>query len=543
MKKLYFNLLILVSAQVLGADFSILHTNDLHSYFDGVVVKDGNDIIRKGNYARLATAIKETRSQLERSDDFTVLIDAGDFYSGTLFHALAPRKELSSFPEYEYFNYLQYDLITLGNHEFDAGVVGFDIMLDKIRALGNKTPLVSTNFNIPEKHKDVILTSLVKEYPTTDGVLKLGFLGALGPDGCKVSATYRESYSFAGFNDEKSKEKWKDLYKKLKEEAAKLKAQGAQVIILSIHGGGEEDEKIAKKVSDIDVIIAGHTHESYVKKVGDTLISQAGYYGQELGVLPFHYEEGKLTFKGKLNNQDHKVIITDEIKEDPFIAEKIDEYVDEINVILESDNLPLANASILSANHDLPSHSEIKNELGTFITSRVLESVKKEESSIDLYFTTTGLIRSGLYKDVDYTASELFKILPLGFGENFSVGTPVVSFYLTKKEFKRMVDFLYLYAKTDDKYMPVFSSTVEVEFRKWGVPFINRIKELKVGGVSFDDLPELIHISTNEFIFKNVQFVKDKTFGLLKFIPKDAAGNEVKEVPYYASEFENLLGN
>lgn len=326
-------------APIFGAEFTIFHTNDLHSYFDGVLKKEEGEVIRKGNYARLATAIKTTRAQaLESGDDFTILVDAGDFYSGTLFHAIAPREDRSEFPEYEYFMGLGYDMVTLGNHEFDAGMLGFDHMMEKVRNLGAGVPIVSTNFNIPEKHQDVILTSLIKDYPTSDGNIRLGFLGALGPDGCKVSTAYREQYSFVGFDDEKSKDKWRKLYKRLKKEAKVLRAQGAQVIILSIHGGGKEDEKIAKKVKDIDVIIAGHTHESYLKKVGDTLVAQAGYYGQQLGVLPFSFQNGKLTFKGKLNNHSHKILITEEIKEDPEVKEKMESYQKSVNQILRDQN-------------------------------------------------------------------------------------------------------------------------------------------------------------------------------------------------------------
>lgn len=533
-----------------AANFTILHTNDLHSYFDGVLIKEMEESSVKthGNYARLATAIRDTRrSQIAGGDDFTLLIDAGDFYSGTLFHAIAPRADIASFPEYEYFNELRYDVVTLGNHEFDAGTVGLDNMLDKIRSIGAKTPIVSTNFNIPEKHRDIIFTSMIKDYPLrhSNGVVKIGFLGALGPDGCKVSASNRKNYTFIGFNDKKSKVKWKKLYTKLKDEAAKLKQQGAQIIILSIHGGGDEDSKIAKKVKDIDVIIAGHTHESYLKQVGDTIISQADFYGQQLGVLPFHFDEKaqKLTFKGKINNSDYKIIINETIKEDPVIATRIDEYRDEVNAILAEQNLPAANTSVLTVKKDMPSNSKKVNPLGVYLTSRILKSVKKTDDSVDVFFTTTGLIRTGLFANYDYRASEIFKILPLGFGENFQVGTPVVSFYLTKKEFKHLVDFLYLYAKTDDKYMPVFSNSVMVKMRKWGIPFINKIKELKINGVDYKNLPDLVHIATNEFIFKNVQFVKKKTFGLLKFIPKDKLGHKVKEVPHYSSEFVNLMGN
>ena len=62
------------------------------------------------------------------------------------------------------------------------------------------------------------------------------------------------------------------------------------IICLSHSGTNEdssksEDEELARKVPDIDVIISGHTHtklEDYIKE-GDTYIVSCGNYGEALG--------------------------------------------------------------------------------------------------------------------------------------------------------------------------------------------------------------------------------------------------------------------
>lgn len=537
-------LLLSNAALASNVEFSILHTNDLHSYFDGVMEKRNGKIIQRGVYSRLAYAIKTIRSQkLEDGEDFVMLLDAGDFYSGTLFHAMAPRDDFEDFPEYDFFRELNYDAVTLGNHEFDAKDPGFYTMMKKIFKRKNEVPVVSTNFNIPTDLRHVLKPSIIKEFKDPSGgvLLKVGFLGALGPNGCKVSKGMRQKLDFRGFDDKRNKERWNEIIKALADEAKRIKSEGAQVIVLMLHGGGEEDEKIAKEVPLIDVIISGHTHEVYSKKVGRTVISQAGHYGKYLGVLPFRWNGSELTLRKSINDPTLTVDIDDSLPNDPEVAAQIQDYQKSIDEILKSEGLPKSTDVAFRSQVNLPKEFIFNSKLGSFITSKVRDSLKDHDESIDLYFTTLGLIRSGLYSDLNYTTSEVFKIMPLGFGEKYQLGTPTVSFHLSKSEIKKLIEFLLIYSALDKKFMPVFSDSLDVEIRKWGIPFLNKISKLELHGKDYDEWPELIHVSTNAFVFKYISFVNEKSFGIVKLIPKDKRGHRLKEVPKYKGEFPELL--
>src|SRR5262245_54843323 len=84
---------------------TILHTNDLHARLTPLENKNGG-------FAYLATAIRTERGNCNTC----ILLNAGDLVQGTpvstIFHGL---------PVFEVANLLGFDVMTLGNHDFDYG--------------------------------------------------------------------------------------------------------------------------------------------------------------------------------------------------------------------------------------------------------------------------------------------------------------------------------------------------------------------------------------------------------------------------------------
>jgi sulfur-oxidizing protein SoxB len=82
---------------------------------------------------------------------------------------------------------------------------------------------------------------------------------------------------------------------------------GAKVIVLLSHNGMDVDLKMASRVTGIDAIMGGHTHDgvpapTIVKNAnGQTLVTNAGSNGKYLGVLDFDVKDGRITdFRYKL---------------------------------------------------------------------------------------------------------------------------------------------------------------------------------------------------------------------------------------------------
>ena len=85
------------------------------------------------------------------------------------------------------------------------------------------------------------------------------------------------------------------------------RAKGAKVVVVLSHNGMDVDLKMASRVTGIDAILGGHTHDGVPQPVmvrnggGQTLVTNAGSNGKFLAVLDFEVKEGGVTdFRYKL---------------------------------------------------------------------------------------------------------------------------------------------------------------------------------------------------------------------------------------------------
>src|SRR5699024_7685823 len=78
------------------------------------------------------------------------------------------------------------------------------------------------------------------------------------------------------------------------------RAQGAAVVVLLSHNGMDVDLKLASRVTGIDAILGGHTHDGVPQPVivdnraGRTLVTNAGSNGKFVGVLDLDVRDGRL---------------------------------------------------------------------------------------------------------------------------------------------------------------------------------------------------------------------------------------------------------
>ncbi|MGB0770196.1 MAG: bifunctional metallophosphatase/5'-nucleotidase [Flavobacteriaceae bacterium] len=258
---------------------TILHTNDVHSHIDPFGPNDGRNA-NKGGVSRRATLIQKLRKE----NPNTLLLDAGDIFQGTPYF-----NYYGGELEFKLMSMLDYDLATIGNHDFDNGIDGLFAQLPHA-----KFDFVSANYDF----KNTLLDTHVKPYKIFNkGGIKIGVFG-LGVElqGLVNKDAYKETKYLSPI------EIAQDMSRILK-----TNEQCDLVICLS-HLGYEyknkqkvSDRSLARATKDIDLIIGGHTHTFLdtptieTNAVGKSvLVNQVGCYGLYLGKVDFY-----LDFEGK----------------------------------------------------------------------------------------------------------------------------------------------------------------------------------------------------------------------------------------------------
>jgi len=256
---------------------TILHTNDTHSHIDPFGPNHSRNA-NKGGIARRAALISEIRNQNAN----TLLLDAGDIFQGTPYFNFYGG-EL----EFKLMSKLQYDVATLGNHDFDNGIEGFYKQLPHANF-----DFVSANYDFT----NTVLDTHIKPYKimVKDGI-KIGIFGlGIELEGLVNKKHYKETKYLDPIAITQ------DITRELKEE------QQCDLIICLSHLGyyykrhpeTVSDLNLAKATKDIDLIIGGHTHTflpkpTIVKNVADKnmLVNQVGCYGLYLGRVDFYFDE------------------------------------------------------------------------------------------------------------------------------------------------------------------------------------------------------------------------------------------------------------
>ena len=171
----------------------ILHTNDMHSMLTGFGPESEyspltlNDDATRGGFARLATIYKQEKQENPES---TLIVDAGDFLMGTIFHASEPETAF----QISLMKQIGYDVLTFGNHEFDFGPEFLAKILNTANANNAKLPFVASNieFSTTSKRDDgleeLFKNGTIKPYRIIEkNGLKIGIIGIMGVDADDVA--------------------------------------------------------------------------------------------------------------------------------------------------------------------------------------------------------------------------------------------------------------------------------------------------------------------------------------------------------------------
>ena len=231
----------------------ILHSNDVHGAID------------------LYAAMAALKADYEAQGAEVILADAGDYSQGTVYVSVNKGADAVAM-----MNATGYDVVTLGNHEFDYGyaqlvenmkAAKFQVLCADVLGADGKT-IYDAN-TIIEK-----------------GGVKIGFFGLETPEAqTKANPKLIQGLKFLAGAD------GKELYDCAAAQVADLKAKGADLVVCLAHLGVDESSEpytsydLAKNVQGIDFIIDGHSHTVMTAGPNGEAIQSTGTAFANIGVI------------------------------------------------------------------------------------------------------------------------------------------------------------------------------------------------------------------------------------------------------------------
>ncbi|MCP1394722.1 bifunctional 2',3'-cyclic-nucleotide 2'-phosphodiesterase/3'-nucleotidase [Bacillus thuringiensis] len=272
----------------------ILETSDIHvnlMNYDYYQTKTDNKV----GLVQTATLVNKAREEVKNS----VLFDDGDALQGTPLGDYVANKIKDPknpvdpnyvHPLYRVMNLMKYDVISLGNHEFNYG-------LDYLKEVTSKTKIPVINSNVyrddhdgndenDEHYFDRPYHILEKEVVDEAGqkqIVKIGVMGFVPPQIMNWDKANLEGQVKA-----------KDIVETAKKMVPKMKAEGADVIVALAHSGvdksgynvGMENASYyLTEVPDVDAVLMGHSHTEVQDIFNGVPVVMPGVFGSNLGII------------------------------------------------------------------------------------------------------------------------------------------------------------------------------------------------------------------------------------------------------------------
>ncbi len=291
-------ILLLLCMALYGKTISIVGTADLQGILEPSLQKvdiDGDgkrEKVEVGGISHLATLYR----MLKKENPDTVVVSAGDDLMNRYFHVYRGRAIFSLMSE------AGYEILALGNHEFDKGTDILAKALEKTAFTTLCSDLDVSGSVLEGKCQPYIIKEM-------DGV-KVGFFSLIIESLPDVTAA--KDLSLKGSNVAMAKKM-----------TALLKKKGADVIVLVSHIGYKNDVALAKQVKGIDVIFGGHSH-SYVRKmghIGKTAIVNGGEQGAQVVKVDIPLDEKGRGEHKKMTMT--KIPVTSEYAADARVEKKL----------------------------------------------------------------------------------------------------------------------------------------------------------------------------------------------------------------------------
>lgn len=404
---------------------TILHTNDTHSALfpfqceavPGPLLRPGMGfrrgwaalargragLVREyGGIARMSTLIKRLRAVNKN----VLALHAGDVFVGSF-----EFNKYLGYPELKIMETL-YDAMALGNHEFDLGTDALAGVVSGQLAGGGPVTLPLLNANVD--FEGTPLAALIqKSIVRTVGGIKVGIFGVVTEDAQNYSAEVARLLSgnvlaVAGM------------------QAGALKAAGCEVVVCLSHLGTMYDLMgLADNVSDIDVIVGGHSHDLYDQAVvrNGKIIVQAGKYGMFLGELTLDVGNGAVNLVSWIAHP-----VDDRIKPDPSLRGQLNVLRE--GIVQDPRFGPVYSRIVATAGRTVEQHwpetgPNRDSGLGNLVTDAMKKALTDAGFRVDLALDALGYIAASIPAG-KVVGNDILRAVPYGYDPVSGLGFKLV---------------------------------------------------------------------------------------------------------------------
>ncbi len=283
---------------------------DTHNDFTELAKKFG----KMGGIAHMKPIIDHVKK--ERGEENVILVDSGDTWQGT---AVALKTDGEAIVDAQ--NYLGVDVM-VGHWEFTYGKERVQELIGML-----KGDFISQNVIDNDPFSDEFEELIFPPYSIQEiGGAKIGIIGQSFPFTSTANPKkFTEGWSFA-LRHETLQEYVNELRNEKKVDA---------VVVLS-HDGFSVDQELAKKVTGVDFILSGHTHDPSPEPiiVNDTVIIISGSHGKYISRLDLDIKDKKVAgYSYKLIPVASNLIPADKAGEE-LIEKWYKPYNEELNEVL-----------------------------------------------------------------------------------------------------------------------------------------------------------------------------------------------------------------
>ena len=355
----------------------ILQTSDLHGYIypKSYATKDNENI----GLAKVATLINENRTEK------SIVIDTGDTIQGSPLIYYFSKHGQGKNPLVDIMNYINYDFVTIGNHEFNYGLEYLGNYLNYLDAkiinsniIKNGKPLFGNPYEIIE----------------IDGI-KIAIIGVT----THYIPNWEQPSTIKNIDFVDAFEACKNTVNEVKDTV--------DFVIVSYHGGFERDlesnelvvedtgenqgSRMLNEIEGIDLLLTGHQHRSEQGIKNNTIYVQPGFNGQSVSLIDLEFNDKELV------NYETNLLSTENYNADEHVLDLAKDVEEKTNIFLDT---PVGSTTFDLLIKDQLDARLNKHPLVTLFNQIQLDYTGADISSISLGNNVSGFNKKISIRDV-----------------------------------------------------------------------------------------------------------------------------------------------